>query len=267
VIGSAVLGAVGISMGAAADPYVFAAGAEDATRDADIGYAAGAPGTSLRAGRREVVWSVPTTQPLVAFTFDDGPHPAYTPRILDALQQARVTATFNVMGLQAQRHPSLLAEMVAAGHEIGNHTHTHADLTTLDKRRTLVEIRDTQDQLQQLTQQPVRLFRPPRGELTGFGLRAAAELNLDVVMWSIDRGPGGVGTAQLVARHIGTGVRRGDIVALHDGLGHAGLHPGSPEAKLLARRRHVEVHALPQILDMVAANGLQVVPVSRLLRS
>jgi len=266
VIGSALLGAVGITMGAAADPYVFAAGAEDA-RDADIGYAAGTGGTALRAGRHEVVWSVPTTAPLVAVTFDDGPHPDYTPRILAALQKARVTATFNVMGVQARRYPSLLAEVVAEGHEIGNHTHTHADLTTLDRARTTAEIRDAQDELQQLVQQQVRLFRPPRGELTGFGLRVAAELQLDVVMWSLDRGPSGVGTAQQVAQHIGGSARRGDIIALHDGLGHAGLHPASPTARLLARRRNVEVHALPRALELVAANGLRVVPVSTLLRS
>src|SRR5207302_9712754 len=97
--------------------------------------------------------------------------------------------------------------------------------------------------------------------------RAAAELELDGVMWSLDRGPGGVGTPQRVARHVGGAARRGDVVALHDGLGHAGLHPGSPEARLLARRRNVEVHALPQVLELVAANGLRVVPVSTLLRA
>ena len=264
VIGSAVLGAVGLTVGAAADPYVLASAGEG-TRDSDLGYAAGTPGTVLRAGRREVVWSVPTTAPLVALTFDDGPHPRYTPRVLDALREARVTATFNVMGVQAQRHPALLAEVVAAGHEIGNHTHTHADLTTLDRARTMVELREAQDRLQQLVQLPVRLFRPPRGELTGFGLRAAAELQLDVVMWSLDRGPGGVGNPQRVARHLGASAQRGDIVALHDGLGHAGLQPGSGEAKLLARRRDVEMHALPHALELLAAKGLRVVPVSTLL--
>ena len=229
MIGAAVLGAVGATVGAAADPYVFASEDGEDARDTDIGYAACAEGTTLRAGRQQVVWSVPTKAPLVAFTFDDGPHPAFTPRILAALQKARVTATFNVMGIQAVRHSSLLVEVVAAGHEIGNHTHTHADLTTLDRARTLTEIRDNQDQLQQLAQQRVRLFRPPRGELTGFGLRAAAELQLDVVMWSLDRGPGGVGTPQRVAQHVSASARRGDIVVLHDGLGHAGLHPDSPK--------------------------------------
>ena len=266
VIGAGMLGALGMTMGAGADTYVFATGAEDPRSDEDISSAAGPAGTALRAGRREVVWSVPTTAPLVAFTFDDGPHPHYTPRILAALHEARVSATFNVMGVQAQRHPRLLAEVVAAGHEIGNHTHTHADLSTLDRTRTRAELRDTQDRLQQLVQQPVRLFRPPRGELTGFGLREAAELDLDVVMWSLDRGAGVVGNPRQVADHISTNVRRGDIVALHDGLGHAGLRPGSATAKLLARRREVEVHALPRVLELVAATGLRVVPVTALLR-
>ena len=266
VIGSGLLGALGMTMGATADSYVFAGGADDASRDEDISYAAGPPGAALRAGRRAVVWSVPTTAPLVAFTFDDGPHPHYTPRVLAALRDAKVNVTFNVMGVQALRHPELLAEVVAAGHEIGNHTHTHADLSTLDRARTLAELRDTQDRLQQFVQQPVRLFRPPRGELTGFGVRAAAELGLDVVMWSLDRGTGGVGSPQHVIDHITTHVRRGDIVGLHDGLGHAGLQPASSTTRHLARRREVEMHALPRVLELVAARGLQVVPVTTLLR-
>lgn len=266
VIGSAVLGAVGVGMGALTAPQVLASDAEART-DEQIGYAAGVGGSTLRAGRHEIVWSVPTTAPLVALTFDDGPHPDYTPRVLSALQAAGVSATFNVMGIQALRHPSLLAEVVAAGHEIGNHTHTHADLTTLDPARTAAEIRDTQDQLEQVVQQRVRLFRPPRGELTGFGMRAAAELDLDVVMWSLDRGPAGVGTAQGVVEHVGTRAERGDIVALHDGLGHAGLRPATSEARLLARRREVEVQALPKVLAALAARGLQVVSVSALLQA
>ena len=265
VIGSGLLGALGMTVGATADS-VFAARPGEASSDEDIGYAAGAAGTALRAGRHNVVWSVPTTAPLVAFTFDDGPHPHYTLRVLAALRDAGVTATFNVMGVQALRHPGLLAEVVAAGHEIGNHTHTHADLSTLDRARTRAELREAHDRLQQFVQQPVRLFRPPRGELTGFGLRAAAELDLDVVMWSLDRGASRVGSPESVTEHITTHVRRGDIVALHDGLGHAGLQPASAAARLLARRREVEMHALPRVLELVAARGLRVVPVTTLLR-
>jgi peptidoglycan/xylan/chitin deacetylase (PgdA/CDA1 family) len=79
-------------------------------------------------GRQQIIWSVPTRQRMLTLTFDDGPDPEFTPRILDVLNRYDVNATFNVMGYNATRHTDLLRAIVDAGHELGNHTWTHQDL-------------------------------------------------------------------------------------------------------------------------------------------
>lgn len=76
-----------------------------------------------------IVWRVRTDQPLVALSFDDGPHPVHTPRVLDILRRSGATATFFLIGERAEAHPDLVAGIKAAGHEVGNHymtkTHTY----------------------------------------------------------------------------------------------------------------------------------------------
>jgi len=98
--------------------------------------AAVADGPSGALGRRQLVWSVPTSEPMVALTFDDGPDPELTARILAVLDRYRVQATFNVMGYNASRHGDLLRAVVAGGHELGNHTWTHQDLAFLSTAAT-----------------------------------------------------------------------------------------------------------------------------------
>src|SRR5690242_17870155 len=75
-----------------------------------------------------VAWTGPSGSNQLALTFDDGPHPQYTPKILEALGEAGVRATFFVLGSQVERHPEIVAKMIEGGHEIGNHTYSHANL-------------------------------------------------------------------------------------------------------------------------------------------
>jgi peptidoglycan/xylan/chitin deacetylase (PgdA/CDA1 family) len=79
-------------------------------------------------GIRQLVWSVATTQRAVALTFDDGPDPEFTPRVLEVLQRYGIAASFHLLGFNALNHPEEVKAVVDAGHEIGNHTFTHQDL-------------------------------------------------------------------------------------------------------------------------------------------
>ena len=218
-----------------------------------------------RFGMNRVIWSVPTTRPLAALTFDDGPTPEYTPRILDALRDAGVTATFNVMGHNAVAHKSLLREVVAAGHELGNHTWSHLNLTRLTPAETREEIVRCTEAVEDIVQQPLAGFRPPRGMLTGYALRVCAELGYDVWVWSCTRGPDGVGTTDVVADHLGSLVSPGDVIDLHDGLGRGTFEPGTSFTAGLAARREVEVRALPAVLHRVAERGITLTSAGRLL--
>ena len=266
MLAAGVTGVVGLVAGGG-----VAAGAEQLRTSrgapARLREASGAAGGGQRhaLGQRRLIWSVATTSPLVALTFDDGPDPDFTPRILDALAKAGVHATFNVMGYNAGRHPDLLRVAVAAGHEIGNHTWTHLDLAFQTAATTAAELRRGVDAIQQVTQVPVRFFRPPRGELTGSALAVAAELSQDVLLWSLTRGPAGVGTPAAVADYVATAVQPGDVLGLHDGIGRGTFTPDSADSHQLRARRDVEVRALPDILARVADRGLRFVPAGELV--
>jgi peptidoglycan-N-acetylglucosamine deacetylase len=218
-----------------------------------------------RLGTRRVVWSTSVTDPIAAITFDDGPTPEFTPRILTALADAGVTATFNVMGWNGVHHPDLLREVVAAGHEIGNHTWDHRDLTTLDAHETREELLRCKEEVEAVIGRPFTSFRPPRGELTGYALRVAAELGYDTYVWSVTRGPGNSTSADEIADYLGRTVTAGDVLGLHDGIGEGTFDPQAAFARALSERRELEVRALPAALGQVADRGITLMSANALL--
>jgi peptidoglycan/xylan/chitin deacetylase (PgdA/CDA1 family) len=159
--------------------------------------------------------------------------------------------------------------VLAEGHELGNHTWSHDDLTYLGPEQIRTELTDAKDRVEQIAQRSVTLFRPPRGCVNGFSLRVAAELGYDVLLWSVTRGPGmDVGTPDDVVRYMVPTTRAGDIISLHDGTGYSGVHDeNTSEGRLLADRRRVEITALPRVLAGYAAKGLRAVTVSELLEA
>lgn len=228
--------------------------------------AAGPYGRPERLGTHRVIWSTQPAGPYAAITFDDGPDPEFTPRILDALARAGVRATFFVMGWPAVRHPDLIRAIVDGGHEVGNHTWTHLDQTGLGSPSIHEEILRCKAEVEHLVQKPLIGFRPPRGELTGEALRTCAEVGYDTYMWSIERGPGGVSTPQAVTEHLVTNLRPGDIIDLHDGIGRGTFSPNASFARDLAARREVEVRALPTVLREIAAKGITLTTATDLVR-
>ena len=219
-----------------------------------------APGQRL--GQQRLIWSVSTVKPLAALTFDDGPDPELTPRILEVLAEHGVQATFNVMGWNALRHPDLVRAVVAAGHELGNHTWTHQDLAFQSALQTRRQLERGREAIERTAGVRPRFFRPPRGNLTGSAIQSAAELGYDVLLWSVTRGSAGVGTPASVADHLARTVAPGDVVALHDGIGRGTFDPRGPGAQELRARRRVEVQALPAAVERVLGQGLRLVTVS-----
>lgn len=231
--------------------------------------ASAAAGQALaRLGTARVIWSVPHVTNNVAFTFDDGPHPDFTPRILQALSDAGVRATFNVMGWAALHYPRLLLDVIAAGHEIGNHTWTHEDFSSATRDATREQLTRGKTVIEQVTQTPLRFLRPPRGNINGAVLQIAAELGYDILLWSISRGTEpDAGTVSGVTTAVVGNLEAGDVVSLHDGIGRGTFSPDRPFARALWARRDVEVRALPGILARVQERGLTVTTAGDLLLS
>jgi peptidoglycan/xylan/chitin deacetylase (PgdA/CDA1 family) len=216
-------------------------------------------------GGQRVVWSVVTDQPIAALTFDDGPHPGLTPRILDLLDRFGVPASFMMMGHSAAAYPSLVAEVVAAGHDIGNHSWRHLNLARTSSSETRREIEIGAEKIETVSGQAVEMFRPPRGRLNEAALRILAPLRQDIVLWSVTRGPLDWRSPHRVAAHVVDAVGPGDIIDLHDGIGRGTFAPDTPGGRELMERRLVEVAALPRILEGIAAKGIRLVRLSELL--
>jgi peptidoglycan/xylan/chitin deacetylase (PgdA/CDA1 family) len=216
-------------------------------------------------GQRQVVWSVPTAAPVVALTFDDGPDPELTPRVLEALAASGARATFNMMGWNAARHADLVRAVVDAGHELGNHTWTHLDLAGQSASQTRRQLDLGLRTIEAAGGARPRWFRPPRGNLTGAAVCAAAELGQDLLLWSIARGPAGVGTPAAVASHLARVVRPGDVIGLDDGIGRGTFDTDGSLARYLRARRLVELAALPTALRRLQARGLRLVTASELV--
>jgi peptidoglycan/xylan/chitin deacetylase (PgdA/CDA1 family) len=216
-------------------------------------------------GCRQLIWSVPTSQPLAALTFDDGPDLEFTPRILGVLARYGVRATFNVMGYNAIRHRDLIRALVDDGHELGNHTWSHEDLAFQSPAATARQLDRALAAIEQIAGVRPRFFRPPRGELTGTAVQTAARLSHDILLWSVTRGPAGVATPAAVADHLATAVGPGDVVGLHDGIGRSTFDRGTAQARILRARRQVELAALPAAIERLLARNLRLVTASALL--
>lgn len=218
-----------------------------------------------RLGIRRIIWSVPTTKQSVAMTFDDGPDPEFTPRVLEALAERGLTATFNVMGWNADRHRDLLAEVVAAGHEIGNHTWTHRNLAVTDDDDVRSEMRHGTEIIEELTGTTLRFFRPPRGNVTGLVTRIAAELGQDILSWSLSGSVFDPSTSEKVRGWVVPNVQPGHIISFHDGIGRGTFDRSSGSAKDLIQRRTSEIDVLPRMLDELLERGFAFLTVGDLV--
>ena len=153
----------------------------------------------------------------VYLTFDDGPDPEWTPRIMDVLDASGARGTFFVIGRAAERSGPLLRRLHASGHEIGNHTYSHRHPWTMSTARARREVRDGAESIAQALGQAPRWFRPPHGRLRQAMADEAQNGGQRVVLWTlsaVDWGP--LGCAERIAARLDH-VDGGDIVLMHDG--------------------------------------------------
>jgi peptidoglycan/xylan/chitin deacetylase (PgdA/CDA1 family) len=169
--------------------------------------------------------SVNTSRPVVALTFDDGPHPELTPQLLDILRLNGIRATFYVIGRNVETYPEIARRIVSEGHEIANHTWSHPALTSVGASKLSQEIEKTSASIQRVTGRRPTNMRPPYGAINDRVRQAIfRDHGLDVIMWSCDpldwKRPG----AEVVRQRLVNGATPGGILLAHD------IHPGTIEA-------------------------------------
>jgi peptidoglycan/xylan/chitin deacetylase (PgdA/CDA1 family) len=183
----------------------------------------------------------------LALTFDDGPNSRWTPLLLDALALHQVHATFFLVGQCAAQHPELVRELAAAGHAIGGHSWSHPNLARSSASRIREEVRRSQQTLEQITGQPVQLFRPPYGGRRPYVLRAVREAGMTPVLWNAMtsdwKEPSTDRIVTRLTRRIDQLARRGWAanIVLHDGNHHDPAADRGPS--VAAARRLVERYA------------------------
>lgn len=123
--------------------------------------------------------------PNVVLTYDDGPEPIGTHEVLDALAEAKVTATFFVLLTRTRLNPSLVKEIQSQGHEIALHGVNHKSLLDLSPEEVFTRTRDAKMELEELIDSPVKWFRPPYGQQTGDHVREIHKAGLTPVLWNV----------------------------------------------------------------------------------
>ncbi len=177
----------------------------------------------------------------IALTYDDGPNPAATPHLLEVLARHEVHATFFLIGNFVRQCPTLVREIAAAGHLIGNHTMTHPWLPFHSAARIRRELTDCNAALEDTLGAPVRYLRPPHGARRPYVLRTARELNLIPVQWNIIAGDWKPIDAATIASRVSTGItrnqrrNRASNIVLHDGGSLALDAPRTPTVEATNR--------------------------------
>ncbi len=197
-------------------------------------------------------------RPWISITFDDGPHPTWTPMILDILEEYDVPAAFFMVGSHVTRYPETALLVAAAGHELGNHTYDHRNVPTLSTAELSAQVMRTTLAILEVTGEYPKYLRPPRG-MYDVRLRRLSEfLGQDLVLWSLSGQDWRPGTsASRVARTVVNQARPGDILLFHD----SGALVASEGAS-----RQVTVDALPFVIEGIRSKGLEFVPLSKLLQ-
>ncbi|SBO18103.1 polysaccharide deacetylase family protein [Carnobacterium divergens] len=179
---------------------------------------------------------------VVALTFDDGPSPTVTPRVLELLKKYNAKATFFVLGKNAIANPSLIQQEILNGNEIGNHSWNHADLTKLKKDGALSQIQQTNQAVKQASGYDVQLVRPPYGAITK---ELSPIIGMPVIQWSVDSLDWKTKNGVAVHKEVMSHVKNGSIVLMHD------IHPTTADG-------------LEQILKELKEQGYQFVTISEL---
>ncbi len=182
----------------------------------------------------------------VAISFDAAWGNEQTETLLDILEEKQVTATFFLVGDWVSKYPDSVKAIAQAGHDVENHSSTHAYMTKLSEEEKLSEIKNCNDKIKELTGKTPTLFRPPYGDYDNSVVKAVKDSDMYCIQWDIDSLDWKNPTPQQMIDRITSKLQSGSIILMHNGA------ENTPEA-------------LPLIIDAVRAQGYEFVPISELL--
>ena len=198
--------------------------------------------------KTEFIKSGPTDGNRIALTFDDGPTPGVTEVILDELKKRNLTATFFMIGQRIAAAPELARRVYAEGHEIGNHTFTHAKLKGLSDQQVLAEIQKTNFIMDETLYHRPAWFRPPFGELRQDQSALLQREELGVILWSVDSLDWSQPDESKIVQTILAETKPGSIILCHD--------------------LHLQIaNCIGEILDGLVQRGFTFVNISNLLNA
>lgn len=210
-------------------------------------YASGVESAEVVARKRELpIYSVERDDNIISISFDAAWGGDQTLKILDILDEYNVKTTFFLVDIWTQRFPDLVREIVSRGHEIGNHSTSHPQMTKLSKEKMRQELKVMSDEAQALTGVRPTLFRPPYGDYNNDVVLVAREEGYEVIQWSVDSLDWKNRGAQDLISRSTKNVKSGDIILFHN------------DSKYI-------LDALPAILESYRQQGLKVVPISQIL--
>jgi peptidoglycan/xylan/chitin deacetylase (PgdA/CDA1 family) len=173
----------------------------------------------LRRGlRHDILMHGDLTKKEIALTFDDGPHPGFTQRLLDVLRKYNVPATFFVVGQMAERNPDLVRKEVEEGHVVANHTYHHVSLKKIPEEYQAIEIKACGEVLESITGKSPNLFRPPGGRYNDHIAEVARALGYKIVLWTDDPGDYDNPGQDKILHDTLYDADNGGIILLHDGV-------------------------------------------------
>lgn len=159
----------------------------------------------------------PAARQDIFLTFDDGPHPEVTPKLLDLLDRYQAKASFFLIGVNAQQYPDLVRDIAKRGHTVANHSYQHLALPRLSDEKQIAEIQQSRDVIEGILQQPCTLFRAPRGLWSLKVLLRLKRMKIHAIHWSRDSLDYQKSAPSVIVSHFQQRpVQGGDVVLFHD---------------------------------------------------
>lgn len=210
-----------------------------------------------RLTRRGTIYRVATSKKRIALTFDDGPSSVWTPKILEALSQTEIKATFFMTGRHVLRYPEIARQVAEQGHEIENHGYAHNILLYYRQEEIEEEIKYTEHIIRETTGVTTKYFRPPKAWLQRGLRKKIKEMGYEVVLWSLNSKDWVLFKGKDMVRFIQRRVQAGDIILFHDSGGALKSEGGD---------RSQTVEAIYLLKDVLEKEGFEFVTVEELVK-